>query len=538
MSRSGREHGNNLSKIKTPERILILIFSLAFFVLFTNATRINSLTQQLDQAYFLESIDNTYETGRSTTMLTRSVIRAIQDLIVAPVSKICEYQFESDGREKMNIYERHSFPILYGLAALRTLFPTRIIYYLCALFAFPGLLLLIYLRSRVVGVPAFVSIVLVLMVAVHPAWSYASFGQFYPDKLFPMLCVVYFLLLHDWMILDRRRPFALLMVGIIAASTSERSTIMLVAGTLAVYVFFGLRRRWSRLDILPLVLVAVMTAYVYIYMHFIQHDPDYASFLSGSLNFFSLMNGETAKAIYKFLLINVLLLVPFAIFAKRWALIALCSMVPNLVGSIGGAEKLGWTTHYHSYYFPFLIIALIMGASSLFQKPSRRLVTIALTLVIGVTLFYALLDPFSPPSLRFSLKQVRETGVAKAVEFTTASGPAAAIIIRSEYLKDIAAFVPAGSEVSTSENYMPALYDHGVKLIHFYPLGLGKSGYVVVRYSQEHNVLRWEGFVSYLGPEVIEQANTCLQNRLNEQYILVKAFPDSPLTGTAILQRK
>src|SRR5260370_4565347 len=157
------------------------------------------------------------------------------------------------------------------------------------------------------------------MVALHPAWSYSSFGQFYPDKLFPTLCVAYFFLLHDWIVLNCRRPFTLLTVGIIAASTSERSTIMLVAGTLAVYVFFGLRRRWSRLDILPLVLVAVLTTYVYIYMHFVQHDSDYASFLSGSLNFFSVMNGETAKAIYKFLLINVLLLVPFAIFAKRWA---------------------------------------------------------------------------------------------------------------------------------------------------------------------------------------------------------------------------
>jgi len=315
---------------------------------------------------------------------------------------------------------------------------------------------------------------------------------------------------------------------------------MLVAGTLADYALFGLRRQWSRLDILPLVLVTFLTTYVYVYMHFVQHDPDYASFLSGSLNFFSVIgaNGDAAKAIYKFLFINLLLLVPFAIFAKRWAFIGLCSMVPNLIGSIGGAEKLGWTTHYHSFYFPFLIITLIMGASSLFQERSRRLVPIALTVAIGVTLFYALLDPFSPPSLRFSLKQVRETGLAKAVEFTTVSGPAAAIIKRSEYLKNIAAFIPPGSEVSTTESYMPLLYDHGVKLIHFYPLGLGESEYIVVPYSQEHSVPRWEGFVSYLGPEVIEQANTCLQNRLNEKYTFVKAFPDSPLTGTAILQRK
>src|SRR5207302_8318254 len=128
---------------------------------------------------------------------------------------------------------------------------------------------------RFIGVPAIVSVILTLMIAFHPAWSYSSFGQFYPDKLFPALCIVYFFILHDWITLARRRPCALSVIGILAASTSERSIIMLVAGTLAVYALFGLRRQWSRLDILPLVLVVVLIIYVYVYMHFVQHDPDY-----------------------------------------------------------------------------------------------------------------------------------------------------------------------------------------------------------------------------------------------------------------------
>ena len=84
---------------------------------------------------------------------------------------------------------------------------------------------------------------------------------------------------------------------------------------------------------------------------------------------------------------------------------------------------------------------------------------------------------------------------------------------------------------------MPALYEHGVRLIHYYPLGLGKSDYLIVPYTQKDNVRKWEGFLSYLGPDVVEQVNSCLQNRINEKYALVKDFPDSPLTGTAILQR-
>jgi hypothetical protein len=526
-------------RIKPLERALILSLSIVLFVLFLNATRFNWLVQSLDQAYFLETIDTTFETGHPTTMLMGSVIHALQDLIAAPVSQICGYQFENDAREYFNLYERHSFPILYGLAGLRTLFSAKVIFYLCALVAFPGLLLVVYFRSRNIGLPVMLSAILLLMVAFHPAWSYSAFGQFYLDKLFPILAIVYLFILQDWITLDRRRPVALVVIGILAASTSERSAIMLVAGTLGVYALFGLHRRWSRLDILPLILILILGIYAFTYMRYVQHNSDYSSFSAGIYKSFSAIskNTEAAKPIYKFLLINLLFLAPFALFAKRWALIALLAMLPNVIGSIGGAEKLGWTTHYHSAYFPFLIVAIVTGAVALWKTKSRVFIPLAMTLGISVTLFYAFLDPF-PPTVSFPQEQVRQTGLVKMVEFYTVTGPAESIIIRARSLENMAAFVPAGSEVSTLEGYMPALYAQGVRWIHFYPLGLGKAEYLMVPYTQKDNVRRWEGFVSYQGPDVIEQANTCLQKRINDQYFVIHEFANSPVTGTAILKRR
>ena len=92
--------------------------------------------------------------------------------------------------------------------------------------------------------------------------------------------------------------------------------------------------------------------------------------------------------------------------------------------------------------------------------------------------------------------------------------------------------------MSTEEGYMPALYEQGIKWMHVYPLGLGKAEYLVVHYRKRDNVLRWQGFVSYLGPAVVEETNSCLQNRVNEKYTLIRDFPDSQSTGTAILQRR
>jgi hypothetical protein len=61
-----------------------------------------------------------------------------------------------------------------------------------------------------------------------------------------------------------------------------------------------------------------------------------------------------------FFLINFFFLF-LSIFNIRFFLIALSSLLPNLFISIGGAEKTGLTTHYHSFYIPFLISGAVFG---------------------------------------------------------------------------------------------------------------------------------------------------------------------------------
>lgn len=527
---------SQLSKLKSTENLIVLVGCLVVFLLFLNATRINSVVQALDQAYFLESIDTTYENGQPSTMLGHTVIVAIENLLTIPAEKVCAYPFESDGKQYLNLYNRHAQPLFYVLAALRPIFSARIIYYFCALIAFPGLLLVVYLRTRAVGLPAALGIGLLTLVAFHPAWSYSAYGQFYLDKLFPILCVGYFFILHDWLTQDRRRPLLLAIVGILAAATSERSIIMMVAGTLGVYALFGFRRRWSKLDFMPLIFILIIGACGYAYMNFIQDNPDYASFIKSLIESISIIRrkAEAARSIYKFLFINVLLLIPFGYFAKRWTLIAILSLVPNLVGTIGGAEKLGWSTHYHSAYFPFLIVAMVMGATSFWKRKTHVSSSIVLSLSIIVVVIFAFLNPF-PPAMEFSVRQVTETGPFKTMGFVLGMGPAAGTIKQSENLTRIAAFIPPGSEVSTLEGYMPALYEKGVKWLHFYPLGLGPSEYLVLPYTRKDNQFRWEGVFSYLGPDVVRQTNDCLQQKVNDQYVLIKEFPES---GTAILKRR
>lgn len=70
-----------MSEIKNVKKALLLSLSIVLFVLFLNATRFNWLVQSVDQAYFLESIDPTFESGHSTTMLTGSVIQYLPGMV-------------------------------------------------------------------------------------------------------------------------------------------------------------------------------------------------------------------------------------------------------------------------------------------------------------------------------------------------------------------------------------------------------------------------------------------------------------------------
>jgi hypothetical protein len=57
-------------------------------------------------------------------------------------------------------------------------------------------------------------------------------------------------------------------------------------------------------------------------------------------------------------------------------------MVPNIIGNIGGAEKYGFLTHYHTLYFPFLIFASIMGYIQLIKICKTKIQRISASAVL------------------------------------------------------------------------------------------------------------------------------------------------------------
>jgi hypothetical protein len=80
----------------------------------------------------------------------------------------------------------------------------------------------------------------------------------------------------------------------------------------------------------------------------------------------------------------------------RLALIAFGAMLPNILDNIAGAEKTGWSTHYHSVYFPFLVAAALIGFANLWKRVKTKTAQwglLAAPLAMGAMLLFW--DPYS-----------------------------------------------------------------------------------------------------------------------------------------------
>jgi len=327
--------------------------------------------------------------------------------------------------------------------------------------------------------------------------------------------------------------------GVLAASTSERSAIMLVAATGAALAWYSLRRGLQRAFLVPLGLTATLALYVYGYMHYVQVNSDYGAFSSSATNFLKPGLGGLPPGSRKFLAINFGLLFPFSLAGGVWTTVAAGALLPNLLGSLGGAEKLGWSTHYHSPYLGFLIFGTILGAAALYRR-SRRIALACGALAVVQAATFLMLNPFTPsPLLDLAPKNIRETALGQLVEFSIGTESSEFLVSRANYFRSVATLIPEGSDVSTTEFYMPALYDHGVRTIRFYPLSVGKSKYVVVPYVEtEPGKVLYKGHVSYHLPDATEETNQCLTVRLNSTYRVVQLLQEFPGTGTAVLELK
>jgi hypothetical protein len=208
--------------------------------------------------------------------------------------------------------------------------------------------------------------------------------------------------------------------------------------------------------------------------------------------------------VYEFLVTNVLLFGIFSIFNWRLSIIAFGAMLPNLFLTTGGAEKVGWSTHYHSMYFPFLVFASAIGFSKLWV-----FLNVAKYRVILVGILIVLMSVIS----KYSPGYGGEKGaIVRLYEFYTRDESNNYDKTIASQLKQIESAIPAGSKVTAVERFIPILYID--KTIFYYPIGIDTADYAVVsKFSRPDGTFYSGGAVSFI-PGESEKIDKCLIQRL------------------------
>jgi hypothetical protein len=384
---------NWLLLLKRPE----VAIALALFVLLaaslaaTKTMRIGAF--EGDTALFFQLTENIAERGQPISAVATN-IDALHDsgLLIMTPALVAKNPLLAPANSERNILNLHAYYILYPIGLLAKIIPVSPLLMTLYALSFVGLLALVYFALRQNRIPILAAVVFCVIVVSHPAWvDSLMLGQFYPDRLF-ILCGFLFMYLLSR---DDVPRGTLMTVAIVLSLIMERAAITAGMFTVAYVVLYWKRPSLDRY--FKLGLGALLLMYGLFIVKVVLVNPAYSSFLPTSLSqVISLFQSPGfAEKTALFLLINGLLLV-IAIFEWRAAAIAAFLMLPNIFGTIGGAEKVGWVSHYHSYYFPALVWAAMVGYAAAYKwATSLRIIPAFYAAGIVIALALSSINPFS-----------------------------------------------------------------------------------------------------------------------------------------------
>lgn len=488
--------------------VLALVMLATLFALLVDFKLIRADQMFGDSAMYFQAVQNMAKRGVAVSRVSAGIddgykaVTMSADEIARNPSAV---SVEADPAAERNLFRGHAYFVLYPIALLGRVFPLRTVLMALYVLSYIGMVLIAYLALRRRAVPAAAAALFCVLVAMHPAWGYGLLGsQFYPGRLFVLAGFGLMILASSpsgsSMGTMANRSY-LALAAVASASINERAAI--VAG-LFVVLYSLLYWKSTRDHYFRIGLGSILFIYGCVALKVIQStNTDYGSFLPTSLGSLQYLVQQT-----QFLQLNALFLIVtaplliLAAFEWRAALIAVLLMLLNISGNIGVAEKIGWSTHYPSFYIPSLVFAAMLGYSALWQRATnygRIGVCGALGLFVA---FLAMLNPYAFP-IEVKSSNVSNTFFAglhyDVAQYIFKRAPRDSLLSAAD---GVILAVPLHTMVSSVQAAMPLLYND--RLIDLFPGGLDNADYAVLGATRNGDQIQYGGATGYRGPD--EQA--------------------------------
>ena len=525
---------NRFKALAKPGLFLPLGFFLILFITLT-AAKVLSVPGGGDTASFMQLAENIANRGLPVSQVDTAVLSLFQSgTLNMPAAEIAKNPLAAPpATDEFNILHYHAYFILYPIAIFTKLFPPDVVLLTFYVLSFVGIVAIAYFVLRSMGVASIAAALFCVLIVTHPAWSEGIlFGQFYPDRLF-VLCGFVLMYLAT---LGKTARVWLLIAAVCCMLVNERGA--LVAGEFLV-LYTALYWRKPDVDrVLNIVLGVLLGLYgLFVIKAISGTNHDYSSFLPTSLpqliaNF---SRPEFVHGAILFVIINGLFLL-FALFEWRAALIAFIIAVPNVIGNLGGAEKVGWITHYHDFYLPALVWAAMLGYAAAYRAATlrKRMPAFYASIVLLVAVVGAI-DPYSAARPSVSLANWSNNFIFKfnqsAQTYLSAAG-----LRYYQVHQQVRNAVPEGVTITTPEGFMALLYHN--RTIEFFPLGIDKADYAVVTMVSTDKGPVYGGSLSYLGAAEQAKIDRTLVTRMaKDGYDFAHPMLLEGLPSAAIIRR-
>lgn len=482
-----------------------------------------------DNTFLVELAEEISTTGLPMSRTAHNVNLAFKKLYLNPptAKELCSLPLNENFGDKFNYFKWHTYVILYLIAPLNYFFDAKTfmpalnaLSHMCLLF----LLALFLLRHRVTPL----NILLALSVtALHPAWSQGLAGQIYIDRYFLSLGFGYLLSLKNY----TKNKLLTISILIIITSLSDRFGLLAFLITIGFLIACAFTRKSKTGSIyrvinehLPLIGISVCClAYSLFIIKFYLAHPSYANFssnfsLAGILHNFA--NNTFRMNAYKFITLNIICFAPIIVFSK-YRIIYLGLFLINLLGNVGGAEKIDYFTHYHSVHFPVLIFLMYDFVSS--YKNNYKVVLASLFFTFTALIIFT---PFASSSTSDINASYFSTLLSKSPLLNLLSKPFGKSKYNINLQNELLLTIPKNATVTIPEPLMPTFYG---RQTHYFPLGLAKADYAIVPRDAYNGALKlrtnsatadkglpeYNMLIMYRGLLETKRANVCLSEKID-----------------------
>jgi len=521
-------------RLRKPELFIVLGLFLVLLSVVTAYKLVRVDLLRGDSALYFQVTENIASRGLPVSEIFANTQEFLESgILVEPAAQVAAAPLTPPPINERNELLFHFNLILYPIAALVRFLPTDFVLLSLYVLSYAGIVLLVYFMLRARNVPPIAAALFSLLVMSSPAWSESLlFGQFYPDSLFILLGFIFM-----YVVSQRQMSRGVQIVAAVAcALVNEKAAATAAMFALAFAILYW--KELGRERYFKFALGIALLAYGWIVVKFVvPSDPYYASFLPGSVGqvIGYLHDPQFVSKAALFLLVSSPFLI-LALFEWRAAAIAFFLLLPNVVGNIGGAEKVGWTTHYHSFYFPSLIWAAVFGYLAFYQKASARRWRVAFYSVsAALVIFLSCIDPYAWQKPSITPANVANHFLSKLQHDIPIYFSQNGLKLRAQ-AQAMRRAVPEGSVISMGEPAMPFLYHN--RTIRVFPMDIDRADYAVLTYNDlTGESLNYGGATSYLGAQEQKKLDELLVKRMRKSGYDFANAALFPTFGLAIVKR-